>query len=132
MTAPIREHLIEEHGYVPEALEGMGHNDLVETHDKQPQPHRHVQELEARTAQIAATSEAAYEAACDRFNTVSTTYATRRQALLDQLAALSQEFDEASAELHKHEDCGGIPLYSRCAICTPGRALPAGHAGGHR
>lgn len=85
--------------------------------------------MTARAEEIAATSQEAYDAACDRFNAIASSYGSRKQALLDQLAALDREFDEASAELRKHEDHGGIPLYNRCPLCPPGRALPAGHEG---
>jgi hypothetical protein len=129
-ATPIRDHLTAEHGYVAEALEGMDHAALVRTHEAQPHPHRHVQELEARTAQIAlATSKESYEAACERFNAISEVHESRMRVLKEQMAGLDQEWNSAAAELRRHEDTAGIPLYNRCAACKPGRALPRNHAG---
>ena len=82
-----------------------------------------------REHQIAATSPELYEAACDRFNAIASTYDARRQELREQMAALDAEWEDAAANLRRHEDTGGIPLYNRCPRCKPGHALVAGHPG---
>ncbi|MGN6635679.1 MAG: hypothetical protein ACTHJ6_09500 [Oryzihumus sp.] len=132
----MRDHLVEQHGYVPSALAGMGYDALAAVHRDQPKPHRHAAERDAqiaeRTQQIAATSAELYEAACGRFNAIAETYDKRRQELRQQMAALDAEWEEAHANLAMHEDTGGIPLYNRCPRCTPWRALPAQHAGACR
>lgn len=133
-TDEMRKHLVGQHGYVPSALDGMGYEALAVVHRNQPAPHQHKAEREAirlaeREAQIAATSPEAYEAACDRFNAIASTYDAKRQELREQMAALDAEWEEAHANLALHEDTGGIPLYNRCPRCTPGRALPLDHAG---
>ena len=130
----MRDHLVEQHGYAKSALHGMGYEGLAVVHRNQPQPHQHKAEREAirlagREAQIAATSPGLYEAACDRFNAIAESYDRRRQELREQMAALDNEWEEAHANLARHEDTGGIPLYNRCPRCTPGRALPLDHAG---
>jgi hypothetical protein len=84
---------------------------------------------ETRRAQIAATSEEAYEKACDRYNAISSTYAVRRAELRQQLQALDDEWKAAATNLDQHEDTAGIPLYNRCVTCKPGRALAEGHEG---
>lgn len=58
------------------------------------------------------TSEAEYDAACIRFETVSAAFSERRSSLLAQLHALEDEYDEAAAGLQQHEAFGGIPLWS--------------------
>ena len=130
----MRGHLTGQHGYAESALHGMGYEALAVVHRNQPQPHQHEADREAgrladRTEQIAATSPELYQAACDRFNAIASTYDAKRQELRQQMAALDNEWEEAHANLARHEDTGGIPLYNRCVRCTPGRALPSGHAG---
>lgn len=133
-TDEMRKHLVEQHGYVFSSINRLDYGELAIVHRNQPQPHRHKADREAdrvaeREAQIAATSAELYEAACDRFNTIASTYDAKRQELREQMAALDNEWEEAHANLARHEDTGGIPLYNRCPRCTPGRALPLDHAG---